>query len=41
MGLSLTVLGCGGNGITFSVIAASIARYWADGKTDPDATLFR
>jgi glycine/D-amino acid oxidase-like deaminating enzyme len=37
----LAVLGCGGNGITFSVIAASIARAWADGKADPDATLFR
>ena len=37
----MAVLGCGGNGITFSVIAASIARAWADGKTDPDATLFR
>jgi glycine/D-amino acid oxidase-like deaminating enzyme len=37
----LAVLGCGGNGITFSVIAAAIARAWADGKADPDATLFR
>jgi glycine/D-amino acid oxidase-like deaminating enzyme len=37
----LAVLGCGGNGITFSVIAASIARAWASGKADPDATLFR
>jgi glycine/D-amino acid oxidase-like deaminating enzyme len=37
----LAVLGSGGNGITFSVIAASIARCWADGKADPEATLFR
>jgi glycine/D-amino acid oxidase-like deaminating enzyme len=37
----MAVLGCGGNGITFSVIAASIARAWAEGKADPDATLFR
>jgi glycine/D-amino acid oxidase-like deaminating enzyme len=37
----LAVLGCGGNGITFSVIAASIASAWVDGKADPDATLFR
>jgi glycine/D-amino acid oxidase-like deaminating enzyme len=37
----MAVLGCGGNGITFSVIAASIARAWAEGTADPDATLFR
>jgi glycine/D-amino acid oxidase-like deaminating enzyme len=37
----MAVLGCGGNGITFSVIAASIVGAWADGKADPDATLFR
>jgi glycine/D-amino acid oxidase-like deaminating enzyme len=37
----MAVLGCGGNGITFSVIAASIALAWVDGKADPDATLFR
>ena len=37
----MTVLGCGGNGITFSVIAASIARAWVDGRADPQATLFR
>jgi glycine/D-amino acid oxidase-like deaminating enzyme len=35
------VLGCGGNGITFSVIAAEIVRAWAEGKTDPDAQLFQ
>lgn len=35
------VLGCGGNGITFSVIAADVAARWVDGKTDPDADLFR
>lgn len=34
------VLGCGGNGITFSVIAAEIATHWAEGRKDPDADLF-
>jgi glycine/D-amino acid oxidase-like deaminating enzyme len=35
------VLGCGGNGITFSVIAAEIVAAWVDGRADPDADLFR
>jgi glycine/D-amino acid oxidase-like deaminating enzyme len=35
------VLGCGGNGITFSVIAAEIVAAWVDGRRDPDADLFR
>jgi glycine/D-amino acid oxidase-like deaminating enzyme len=36
----LAVLGCGGNGITFSVVASEIVGAWADGKIDPDAGLF-
>lgn len=35
------VLGCGGNGITFSVIAADVVRGWIEGRPDPDAELFR
>jgi glycine/D-amino acid oxidase-like deaminating enzyme len=35
------ILGCGGNGITFSVIAAEIVADWVEGKRDPDAALFR
>jgi glycine/D-amino acid oxidase-like deaminating enzyme len=35
------VLGCGGNGITFSVIAAEVVRAWVEGKADPDAKLFQ
>ena len=35
------VLGCGGNGITFSVIAAEVVRAWVEGKPDPDEKLFR
>ncbi len=35
------ILGCGGNGITFSLIGAQIIREWIGGKTDPDASLFR
>ncbi len=35
------VLGCGGNGITFSVIAAEVVRGWVEGKIDPDAKLFQ
>jgi glycine/D-amino acid oxidase-like deaminating enzyme len=35
------VLGCGGNGITFSVIAAEVVRAWVEGKSDPDAELFQ
>lgn len=34
-------LGCGGNGITFSMVAAQLALAWVDGKKDPDASLFR
>jgi glycine/D-amino acid oxidase-like deaminating enzyme len=34
------ILGCGGNGITFSMVAAEMARHWARGKRDPDADLF-
>lgn len=36
-----TVLGCGGNGITFSVIASDIVAKWMRGKEDADAELFR
>ena len=34
------ILGCGGNGITFSVIAADIVKAWVEGRRDPDADLF-
>lgn len=34
------VLGCGGNGITFSVIASDVVAAWVSGKRDPDAALF-
>lgn len=34
------VLGCGGNGITFSVIASEIVARWVRGQRDPDADLF-
>jgi len=37
----LAVLGCGGNGITFSMVAAEIARSWVQGRRDPDRDLFR
>jgi glycine/D-amino acid oxidase-like deaminating enzyme len=37
---AMAILGCGGNGITFSTIAAQIARQWASGKKDPDLDLF-
>jgi glycine/D-amino acid oxidase-like deaminating enzyme len=37
----LSVLGCGGNGITFSMVAAQLAQHWVAGRTDPDADLFR
>lgn len=36
----LAILGCGGNGITFSMIASEIAAKWAKGKTDKDSDLF-
>jgi glycine/D-amino acid oxidase-like deaminating enzyme len=34
------VLGCGGNGITFSVIASDVVSAWVEGRTDSDADLF-
>jgi glycine/D-amino acid oxidase-like deaminating enzyme len=34
------LLGCGGNGITFSAIAGELITAWADGGRDPDADLF-
>lgn len=35
-----TTLGSGGNGITFSAIAAGIARHWVLGRRHPDAKLY-
>lgn len=35
-----TILGAGGNGITFGVIGAAMARAWVEGKRDPDGDLF-
>lgn len=35
------ILGCGGNGITFSMIAAQLASAWAQDKRDPDMDLFK
>lgn len=37
----LAILGCGGNGITFSMVASDIVTRWAKGQTDPDWDLFR
>ena len=34
------ILGCGGNGITFSVIAADVVKAWVKGRRDRDADLF-
>ena len=34
------ILGCGGNGITFSVIASQVVKAWVRGRTDKDAELF-
>lgn len=34
------LLGCGGNGITFSAIAGELITAWVAGKRDPDAGLF-
>jgi glycine/D-amino acid oxidase-like deaminating enzyme len=34
------LLGCGGNGITFSAIAGELITAWANGRRDPDADLF-
>ena len=36
----LAVLGSGGNGITFSMIASDIAAHWIDGRRHPAAHLF-
>ncbi len=36
----MAVLGCGGNGITFSMIASQIVESWVNGARDPDAALF-
>jgi glycine/D-amino acid oxidase-like deaminating enzyme len=36
----LAILGCGGNGITFSMIASDVVSAWIEGKRDPDADLF-
>ncbi len=36
----MAVLGCGGNGITFSMIASQIVASWVNGTRDPDAALF-
>jgi glycine/D-amino acid oxidase-like deaminating enzyme len=38
---AFAVLGSGGNGITFAMLAASIVRKWLAGRTDRDAHLFR
>lgn len=35
------LLGCGGNGITFSAVAGELIVAWASGKSDPDADIFR
>jgi len=37
----LAILGCGGNGITFSMVASDIVTGWVQGKPDPDRDLFR
>lgn len=34
------LLGCGGNGITFSAVAGELITAWVAGKPDPDAALF-
>ena len=36
----MAILGCGGNGITFSVIAADAVKAWVEGRRDRDADLF-
>ncbi len=36
----MSILGCGGNGITFSMVAAEVVTAWAAGRRDPDAALF-
>lgn len=37
---AFVVLGCGGNGITFSMIASQLIAAWLSGRRDPDAALF-
>jgi glycine/D-amino acid oxidase-like deaminating enzyme len=37
---SMAILGCGGNGITCSMIAAQVVTKWARGRSDPDLDLF-
>lgn len=37
---AFAILGCGGNGITFSMVAADICAAWVQGRRDPDASLF-
>lgn len=37
---AFAMLGCGGNGITFSVIGAQVAKAWVEGNRDADANLF-
>jgi len=39
-GICWVALGCGGNGITYSRIAAEIIRTALSGGTDPDAELY-
>ena len=34
------ILGCGGNGITFSMIASDVVESWLAGRKDPDYDLF-
>ncbi len=38
---AFAVLGSGGNGITFAMLAAAVVRSWLTGRTDRDAHLFR
>lgn len=38
---AFAVLGSGGNGITFAMLAASIVHAWLSGRSDRDAHLFR
>ena len=38
---AFAVLGSGGNGITFAMLAASVVKSWLAGRTDRDAHLFR
>lgn len=35
------LLGCGGNGITFSAVAGELIEAWVAGRKDPDADVFR